>query len=155
MVACFPVPGNQKALSGVFSNSEYSGQPRMIRRSITGAAVLLLLTFGGVADASGGHRGYYGGPRHWQGGHFGYGNRHGRSHFDLGFYFGGPLWGPAYVRPPVYVAPPVYIEQQPPVYIQRPPALWYYCQNPAGYYPYVQSCSQAWIPVDPATVPPR
>lgn len=24
---------------------------------------------------------------------------------------------------------------------------WYYCQNPAGYYPYVTSCTTAWQPV--------
>jgi hypothetical protein len=24
---------------------------------------------------------------------------------------------------------------------------WYYCQNPAGYYPYVAQCSTAWQPV--------
>src|SRR5229473_637251 len=24
---------------------------------------------------------------------------------------------------------------------------WYYCQNPSGYYPYVQQCSTNWQPV--------
>jgi len=24
---------------------------------------------------------------------------------------------------------------------------WYYCQNPAGYYPYIQQCSTNWQPV--------
>jgi hypothetical protein len=24
---------------------------------------------------------------------------------------------------------------------------WYYCQAPAGYYPYVQQCSTSWQPV--------
>jgi hypothetical protein len=24
---------------------------------------------------------------------------------------------------------------------------WYYCQNPAGYYPYVQQCTTNWQPV--------
>ena len=27
------------------------------------------------------------------------------------------------------------------------PYYWYYCQNPAGYYPYVTQCSGAWQPV--------
>jgi hypothetical protein len=29
-------------------------------------------------------------------------------------------------------------------------ALWYYCPNPSGYYPYVKSCSEPWqhIPAD-------
>ena len=25
--------------------------------------------------------------------------------------------------------------------------VWYYCQNPAGYYPYVAQCSTNWQPV--------
>jgi hypothetical protein len=29
------------------------------------------------------------------------------------------------------------------------PYYWYYCQNPAGYYPYVQQCGGAWQPVAP------
>jgi hypothetical protein len=31
-----------------------------------------------------------------------------------------------------------------------PPAnYWYYCASPAGYFPYVQQCASAWIPVIP------
>jgi hypothetical protein len=26
-------------------------------------------------------------------------------------------------------------------------SYWYYCQNPAGYYPYVQQCPTQWQPV--------
>ena len=32
---------------------------------------------------------------------------------------------------------------------------WYYCTDPAGYYPYVGSCNQAWIPVVPQPTAPR
>ena len=28
-------------------------------------------------------------------------------------------------------------------------AIWYYCQNPAGYYPEVERCSDGWIKVPP------
>ena len=31
---------------------------------------------------------------------------------------------------------------------------WYYCTDPAGYFPYVQSCNKAWMPVVPQAVPP-
>ena len=96
---------------------------------------------------------------------------HGGGHYrgSVGFYFNDPYyWGPDPFfypyRPYVYSPPPVIIEQRdPPVYIQRqptaPPAppspsAWYYCQNPAGYYPYVQSCSQPWVSVDPRSVSP-
>jgi hypothetical protein len=30
-----------------------------------------------------------------------------------------------------------------------PPSYWYYCTSPSGYYPHVQECSSAWIPVIP------
>ena len=35
-----------------------------------------------------------------------------------------------------------------------PVTYWYYCTEPAGYYPYVQSCDRAWIPVLPSSVTP-
>ena len=97
---------------------------------------------------------------------------HSRGHANFGFYFGGPLYDPWYrpFPPPYYYEPrTVIIEREPPVYIQREPAqppmqqppaqaaapLWYYCPNPAGYYPHVPTCNQQWIPVDPSTLPPR
>ena len=30
---------------------------------------------------------------------------------------------------------------------------WYYCTEPAGYYPYVQNCSRNWLQVVPQNVP--
>jgi hypothetical protein len=33
------------------------------------------------------------------------------------------------------------------------PYVWYYCNNPPGYYPYIQSCRGPWQPVTP-TPPP-
>jgi hypothetical protein len=68
--------------------------------------------------------------------------------------FGVPLYpGPYYYGPPVvYGAPLPY----PPVaapqtaYVAPPNPQWYYCANPAGYYPYVQSCAGGWQTV-PAT----
>ncbi|MGZ5575376.1 MAG: hypothetical protein ACXWEV_00735 [Methylobacter sp.] len=29
------------------------------------------------------------------------------------------------------------------------PGYWYYCTNPAGYYPYIRQCSAAWQKVIP------
>jgi hypothetical protein len=58
-----------------------------------------------------------------------------------------------YVPPPVaYVAPPVVYQQQP-IYAAPQEQVWYYCNNPKGYYPYVGSCQEGWQTV-PAT-PPR
>jgi hypothetical protein len=40
--------------------------------------------------------------------------------------------------------------QQP---VVNPSNFWYYCTDPAGYFPYVQSCSRAWMQVVPQNVP--
>jgi hypothetical protein len=66
---------------------------------------------------------------------------------------------------PVYPYPDPYT---PPVVVQAPPTappqaqaqLWYYCERPAGYYPYVPECPSGWKtvpatpPVSPAPAPP-
>ena len=75
----------------------------------------------------------------------------------------GPYWGPywspywspywtPYGYPPVVVAPPshVYVQPSPQVSPPPPPPLfWYYCDNPQGYYPYVQQCAGGWRQVTP------
>ena len=68
----------------------------------------------------------------------------------------GPVW-PWWWAPPVHPVYPVYsapviVQQSPPVYIQQEaPAqqYWYYCENPKGYYPYVQQCPAGWLKVVP------
>lgn len=84
-----------------------------------------------------------------------------RVHVFLGV---GPWWGwpgPYYYAPPVVYAPPVYYPPAPSYYAPAPsyyaptaapapvpPAAasqsWYYCDNPAGYYPYVSTCAAGW-----------
>ncbi len=72
------------------------------------------------------------------------------------FAFGPWWWGPGY--PYYYASPPVVVQESPPVYIQQQPpaqpAYWYYCQNPAGYYPYVKTCPSGWMTVVPPNNPP-
>jgi hypothetical protein len=66
---------------------------------------------------------------------------------------------PAYAQPgyaPPGYAPPGYGQPPPPPPQPQglaPPQYWYYCDNPAGYYPYVQTCPSQFRPV-PA-VPPH
>jgi hypothetical protein len=91
----------------------------------------------------------------------------------LGPYWGGPVYSPYYYPPygygypaaPVVVnpSPPVYIENTAPAQVVVPPAAaiapappaapasWYYCRDPAGYYPYVPQCKGAWeaVPAQP------
>ena len=80
-----------------------------------------------------------------------------RVFIGSGFWWGDPWWwGPAY---PYYAAPPMLVQEAPPVYIQQePPAqqpyYWYYCPNPAGYYPYVKECPPGWMTVVPPVNPP-
>ena len=94
------------------------------------------------------------------GGSHGGGFHHGRFHDDrvfvhsrifIGapFVIGGPFW---WAPSPYYDAPPVIVQSDPSTYIQQGPApsgYWYYCQNPAGYYPAVQACPGGWMTVVP------
>jgi hypothetical protein len=84
-----------------------------------------------------------------------------RGHWHSGIYVGvGPFWWAPYPYgwypdPYYYGSPPVYIVEPPPVYIEMPPAppppqYWYYCAPAQAYYPYVQTCTEAWMRV-PAT----
>ncbi len=83
----------------------------------------------------------------WRGGHWNHGWHDGR----FGWWWNvGPSWYdypyPVYPYPQPYV-PPAVIVQQPPIPAPPPTQFWYYCDNPAGYYPYVQSCPTPWRPV--------
>jgi hypothetical protein len=89
------------------------------------------------------------------------GHPEGRARIFIGpeFWWGEPWWwGPA--CPYSYAAPPVVVPEAPPVYIQPEPSpqqpyYWYYCPNPAGYYPYIQVCPPGWMTVvPPANAPP-
>lgn len=80
----------------------------------------------------------------------------GTGFYSPGYY--SPYWyGPSIAYPvPVYTPPPVVI-QQPPVYIEQPVQsvdagtanYWYYCAPTRSYYPYVNSCAEAWQRVPP------
>ena len=94
---------------------------------------------------------------------------HWRGHVGVGLYL-DPLWVypgyyPYYPHPYYYPAPPYYYPPpvvtapaSPPVYIEQgedqaaspqPSNSWYYCDNPAGYYPYVKQCPGGWQAVAP------
>ena len=59
--------------------------------------------------------------------------------------------GMSFVEPaaPVMVpqGPPVGMQGAPPPGAAPQPQVWYYCDNPAGYYPYVPTCSVPFRPV--------
>jgi hypothetical protein len=124
----------------------------------------------------GGYGGWHGGG--WRGGWHGGGWRGGWHGGWRGGWCCGWGWGPSvslfwgwpgfygypYYEPPYayYPAPaPVYYPPAAPEAAQTSPGpapaqSWYYCDNPRGYYPYVQSCSTGWraVPVTPQGAPP-
>jgi hypothetical protein len=67
--------------------------------------------------------------------------------------------GARYFYPtPVYPYPDPYL---PPAAVPSPPPAetqyWYYCPDPAGYYPYVPQCRTGWeqVPATPYGPPPN
>lgn len=122
---------------------------------VIGALVFLGLCSGAFSAGHGGYhghggyygyRGYYG--HGWYGGWYGF--------YPFGFYsFGYYPYGypyPSYAYPYPYYP---YTYSQPPVYIEpEQPFYWYYCQDPQGYYPYIESCPSGWTRVTPTPPPP-
>jgi len=125
---------------------------------------------GGGGAWSGGHggnwNGWHGGGN-WHGGW--YGPRYGWYGGSVGLYLGYPYWG---AWPYPYYAPyvatysyPVDVGVGTGSYTQLPESTpgagtapgsayyWYYCTDPAGYYPYIQNCSKDWMTVVPPTGP--
>jgi len=138
----------------------------MRKVAVLAALALLGLVAAGPARAWGPYGGGWHGGGRWYGGHWG-----GHSHVVVvpNFYAGGPyFWGApyspywygypypyAYAPYPYAYAPPVVVQQAPQVYVQpaQPAApaeqYWYYCQDPAGYYPSVGQCPSGWVRVVP------
>jgi hypothetical protein len=90
------------------------------------------------------------------------------SRVVVGVGVGAPVgWGWGYPPPPYYYYPPapvVVVPQAPVEYVEAEPAvppapaasaapgpsnMWYYCQKPQGYYPYVKQCPGGWQSVTP------
>lgn len=104
----------------------------------------------------------------------GFGRRGFRGGIGTGVFIGAPLFEPidpfwppydSYAYPyglPEYTAPEVYAAPQPylpPVTVYAPgegpsQQIWYYCQDPTGYYPYVQNCNSNWQTVPASVLPP-
>ena len=116
---------------------------------------------GGGRHGGGGHGGHGGHGWRGHGGHGGHG-RHGWG--GVGVTVGvGPYWGLygwpygypyayPYAYPYPYTYPSqIYVQPSQPLSAQPPssPPVWYYCDNPQGYYPYVQQCPGGWRTVAP------
>lgn len=92
----------------------------------------------------------------WRRGRWHYGRHAGRAGW---WWIVGGLWYwyPARVYPyPDPYTPPIVIQTAPSVQPQPQTPTWYYCDNPAGYYPYVPECPSGWkaVPAYPPPAPP-
>lgn len=116
-------------------------------------------------DARHQHRGaWHGDIRHfherdmdrWRGGRWYHGRHEGHNAW---WWIAGGIWysypRPVYPYPDPYL-PPVVVVPQPPAAVAPPgpPATtqyWYYCPDPAGYYPYIPQCLTDWqkVPASP------
>jgi hypothetical protein len=103
----------------------------------------------GWHDEHGGPWHHYGDIHHfhehdvaiWRGGHWFHGDHDGR----LGWWW--IVEGSWYFYPaPIYPYPDPYL---PPTVAAAPRPTYWYCNNPAGYYPYVPQCAVPWQPVTP------
>jgi hypothetical protein len=97
------------------------------------------------------HGGYWHGPGYWHTGYWHngwYGGRFGWWWVAGGnwYWYNAPVYPYPATVSEVYVTPPA---TMPAPQAAPAPQMWYYCDNPAGYYPYVQSCSQPYRPVVP------
>lgn len=150
-----------------------------MKRRLVGWVVLALCAIGsgsamayGRVVVGGFYGGHYGG---WHGHHGGWRGAYWGP--GAGVYIGGPAywgawpyaysygWAPYatsyavaaptvyYVEQPVEVSPPPAQSPPGPPSVAGnaglPPTFWFYCTQPAGYYPYVRDCSQAWMRVLP------
>ena len=124
----------------------------------------------GTSGHSGSWSGHSGGS--WNGGNWHRGNWHGHgSRVFVGVGFGAPWWGwwpgyyPLYYPSYGYYGYYPYADYYPyeygeSSYIQqdeynqpRSGQYSYYCPDPAGYYPQVQTCATGWLRVVPQSVP--
>jgi hypothetical protein len=117
--------------------NEYRARPRIGRALAIAAALLCATALSQPNPAYAG--GFHGGGGGLHGGGFGGfhggGFHNGRFH-DNRFFFGGsvgyPWWG--------YYPDYEYDDYSQPYSSQ----IWYYCSDPAGYYPYVTQCNTGW-----------
>jgi len=145
--------------------SEHRARPRMARALATAAALLCVTALGqpnpayagphggggGGGFHGGGFGGFHGGGFHagfggfhgggfhgggFHGGGFHGGGFHGDRFHDRRFFFGGSFADPGWGYYPYYD----YYDYSQPYSAQT----WYYCSDPAGYYPYVGQCNTGW-----------
>jgi hypothetical protein len=109
---------------------------------------------GGGGGWHGGGGGWHGGGGGWHGGGWHGGNWWWGPGIAAGVFAGAALadtygygYPYGYGDPSPYDYPPSQYAAPGYAPTASSAAYWYYCQNPAGYYPYVQRCRTQWQPV--------
>ena len=139
----------------MYQSSEHKARPQHGRALAIGAALLCATALGqpnlayagahgggGGFHGGGGFGGFHGGGFHgggfggFHGGGFHGGAFHGDRFHGNRFFFGGSFTYPLWDYYPDYG----YYGYSQPYYSQT----WYYCSDPAGYYPYVTQCNNGW-----------
>lgn len=127
-----------------------------MKKLLFGFLAVAVLLAGSVVSsyADGRHGGgWHGGGGHgggWHGGGWHGGWRAPVVFVGPRFFVGSSLYypGPYYPGPYAY-APPVAVAAPAPGVYTQSSQYWYYCQNPAGYYPSVPQCPTQWLQVAP------
>jgi hypothetical protein len=120
----------------------------------------------GGGGHGGGGRGGGGSSGNGNHGHGGFGHGHGFNGHGGGAAFVGGVWFLGGYAPGAYYyddtspwaygpAPAADYVEIPDDAAQQGEPSWYYCENPAGYYPYVKQCASGWQRVVPYGPPPR
>jgi hypothetical protein len=116
------------------------------------ACIAACAVFGGIGAANaqmhdGSHAG--GGGSHGGGGFHGGGGSHGGGgfHGGGGIHHGGGFHGHVFIGPPIIFGPGYYDYSYP--YADDASSYQWYCRDPAGYYPDVQTCPSGWLQVVP------
>lgn len=126
---------------------------KLILILVAGLLLVLCLPQDGFCDRGRGHS--HGGHFHHSGPRVSFGWSFGFPYYypDYPYYYPHPGYYPYrypynYYPYPYYPYP--YYPSAPPVRVEpRQERYWYYCRNPEGYYPYVQSCPGGWTRVLP------
>jgi hypothetical protein len=126
-----------------------NGGPGLSRMSLLAAIAVVAAPAAAQYHGHGGPHGYHRGP-----GPVPYGGGWYGGHWYHGWYGAGPAWwwvvgdswllypAPVYPYPDPYAAPVV--SRSTPAQGAAPQPYWYWCNDPAGYYPYVSSCGSPW-----------
>ena len=119
-------------------------------KSFKSVVIAALIASMAISPALADPRGYRGGGHGHGGGAWG---ALGLALFGTVVYLAATAPPPPRYPAPVYVQPPVVVTQAAPAPAPATPEYWwYYCAQPAGYYPYIQACPTGWTRVSP--VPP-